>query len=147
MKIVLAHPGVGPFVQQTARALLEEDLLASYWTTFVDQPEACWRRALVRLATAIGVNIERELQRRAVKEVPPTFLRLLPFWEVVGSVLVKMRADTRLVDAIWEMVRLASRHDLGLASELDAPPNRAISLANKKFTYLLAGIRSLDAHC
>ncbi len=54
LKIVLAHPGVGPFVQQTARALLEADLLASYWTMFADQPKARWRRTLVQLASRLG---------------------------------------------------------------------------------------------
>lgn len=102
MKIALAHPGVGPFVQQTARALLEAGLLASYWTTFADQPEARWRRALVQLASAVGLDMERELQRRAVTEVPTTFLRLAPFWEIVRSLLAKMKADPRLVDSIWE---------------------------------------------
>jgi hypothetical protein len=38
------------------------------------------------------------------------------------------------------MTRLAAHHDIGLASELCAPPNRAISLTNKIFVYLLAGI-------
>lgn len=39
-----------------------------------------------------------------------------------------------------EMVRLAAHYDVGLASELNTPPNRAISLTNKIFVYLLAGI-------
>jgi glycosyltransferase involved in cell wall biosynthesis len=39
-----------------------------------------------------------------------------------------------------EMAKLASQHDVGLASELSTPPNRAICLSNKIFTYLLAGI-------
>jgi hypothetical protein len=39
-----------------------------------------------------------------------------------------------------EMVRIAAGHDLGLALELTDPPNRAICLTNKAFTYLLAGI-------
>ena len=39
-----------------------------------------------------------------------------------------------------QMARLAAQHDVGLASELSTPPNRAISLTNKVFTYLLAGI-------
>jgi len=102
LKIVLAHPGVGPFVQQTARALLEADLLASYWTTFADQPKENWRRMLVQLASLAGVNIERELERRAVTEVPATLLRLAPSWEVVRSLLTKIGADRRLVDAVWE---------------------------------------------
>jgi hypothetical protein len=40
----------------------------------------------------------------------------------------------------WEMVRLAAPHDLGLALELSTPPNRAVCLTNKIFTYLLAGV-------
>jgi glycosyltransferase involved in cell wall biosynthesis len=102
MKLVLAHPGVGPFVQQTARALLEADLLESYWTTFADRSEAPWRRALVQLASAAGICIEQDLRRRAVTEVPDTFLRLMPWWEVITSLLRKVRADPRLVDAFWE---------------------------------------------
>jgi glycosyltransferase involved in cell wall biosynthesis len=102
MKITLAHPGVGPFVQQTARALLEEDLLASYWTTFVDQPTAFWRRTLVQAGRMLGLNMERELERRAVTEVPLEFLRAYPCWEVLRSVLTKMRADPRLLDSVWE---------------------------------------------
>jgi glycosyltransferase involved in cell wall biosynthesis len=39
-----------------------------------------------------------------------------------------------------EMARLAAQYDVGLASELSTPPNRAISLTNKIFVYLLAGI-------
>jgi glycosyltransferase involved in cell wall biosynthesis len=39
-----------------------------------------------------------------------------------------------------EMARLAAHYDVGLASELSTPPNRAISLTNKIFVYLLAGI-------
>ena len=76
MKIVLAHPGVGPFVQQAARALLEAGL-ASYSTTFADQPDVSWRRALVRVGTAFGIGINSELERRAVKEVPASHLRCL----------------------------------------------------------------------
>jgi glycosyltransferase involved in cell wall biosynthesis len=39
-----------------------------------------------------------------------------------------------------EMVRLAAQYDVGLASELSTPSNRAISLTNKIFVYLLAAI-------
>src|SRR5262245_29150581 len=101
MKIVLANPSVGPFVQQTARALLEAGCLDSYWTTFVDQPEARWRRALVQFTAMVGANLERELQRRAVDEVPDEFLRAAPFWEIVRSLLTKIDADPRLVDMVW----------------------------------------------
>ena len=102
MKITLAHPGVGPFVQQTARALLEAGLLGSYWTTFADQPDASWRRALVRMATAVGIDMNRELERRAVKEVPASLLHTLPYWELARTLLSRTGVDPRLVDAVWE---------------------------------------------
>ena len=48
------------------------------------------------------------------------------------------------------MVRLASQYDLGLAAEIGETPNRNISLTNKLFTYLLAGVpilaSDIDAH-
>ena len=103
LRIALAHPGVGPFVQQTARALLEAGLLASYWTTFADQPEARWRRMLVRLASVVGANIDQELRRRTIEEVPPDLLRLAPRWELLRVLMTKMKADRRLVDAVWSM--------------------------------------------
>src|SRR5688572_1688892 len=102
MKIILAHPGVGPFVQQTARALLEDGLLASYWTTFADLPDSGWHHSLIKLTALAGVHIEPELARRAIREVPKNLLRTAPFWEVVRSLLTKMRADPRFVDFVWE---------------------------------------------
>jgi glycosyltransferase involved in cell wall biosynthesis len=38
-----------------------------------------------------------------------------------------------------QMARLSAAHDLGLALEQSEPPNRAICLTNKIFTYLLGG--------
>ena len=113
MKIVLAHPDVGPFVQQTARALLEAGWLASYWTTFADQPEARWRKGLIQLTSLFGTNLERELGRRAVEEVPASFLHRAPFWEIIRSLLAKMRVDPRIVDLVWEHEIL--RFDRGVA--------------------------------
>jgi hypothetical protein len=41
------------------------------------------------------------------------------------------------------MVRLAAQHDLGLVAETGSTPNHRIALANKLFTYALAGIPML----
>lgn len=62
--------------------------------------------------------------------------------------LKTLAAEVGVADAISffpsappdEMARLAAQHDVGLASELATPPNHAICLSNKIFTYLLAGI-------
>jgi glycosyltransferase involved in cell wall biosynthesis len=62
--------------------------------------------------------------------------------------LKAVAADAGVADAVHflptappdEMARLAAHHDIGLACELCSPPNHAICLSNKIFTYLLAGI-------
>jgi glycosyltransferase involved in cell wall biosynthesis len=102
MRISLAHPGVGPFVQQTARALFDANMLAGYWTTFSDQPEALWRKLAVRLALMGSFDLETELQRRAVTSVPPELVRRDPFWEIARSLLSRANVDPRFVDLVWE---------------------------------------------
>jgi glycosyltransferase involved in cell wall biosynthesis len=42
-----------------------------------------------------------------------------------------------------ELVRVAAQFDLGLAGEIGDTPNHRIALANKLFTYLLAGVPTL----
>jgi glycosyltransferase involved in cell wall biosynthesis len=111
MRMALAHPGVGPFVQQTARALLEAELLTNYWTTFADRPQAHWRHLAVWLARAHGLNLDLELARRSVTEVPIDLLRLNPFWEIVRILLSKLNCDRRILDAVFEYETVAfDRH-------------------------------------
>jgi glycosyltransferase involved in cell wall biosynthesis len=101
VKLALAHPGVGQFVQQTARALLEADMLSAYWTTFADQPDALWRSLLVRLARVGGLNLDGELRRRAITQIPRGLVKVDPAWEVGRSILSKLRPDSRLLHAVW----------------------------------------------
>jgi glycosyltransferase involved in cell wall biosynthesis len=77
-------------------------MLAGYWTTFSDQPEARWRRLLVRIGRAAGDDLDVELRRRAVTEVPQELLTLNPSWEVLRLLISRLKVDPRVVDAIWE---------------------------------------------
>jgi hypothetical protein len=69
MMTMLACPSVRMLVQQAAQALPEAGLLASYWTTFIDRPEARWRQAPVQQAFLLCANIERELAPRTAQEM------------------------------------------------------------------------------
>jgi glycosyltransferase involved in cell wall biosynthesis len=135
MKIAVAHPGVAPFVQQTARAFFEAGLLDGYWTTFADQPEAYWRRIAVWLAHASGINLDVELKRRAVTEIPLDLLRVQPFWEVVRVLLARLKADCRLVDAVWEFGTL--KFDRTVAA-------RALKEANGIYGYEYSSLASFQ---
>lgn len=103
MKIAIAHPGVGPFVQQAARALFEAELLGQYFTMFADQPHAVWRRLAAYAAQAGGLNLDAELRRREVTEIPTNLLKLSPTWEILRVLLSKLKVDERIVDAVWEL--------------------------------------------
>lgn len=117
--VVLAHPGTGPFVQQTARALYEAGLLASYVTTFAYRPESLSGTLLrngLRLRTR---NPEALLQRRRITEVPDQLIATHP----VGEYL-RMAASSGLgpvvADRVWEITELTfarhvARHHLGVA--------------------------------
>jgi Glycosyl transferases group 1 len=113
MRLALAHPGVGQFVQQTARALLEADMLSAYWTTFADQPDALWRGLLVKLARVGGLNLDGELRRRAITQIPRGLVNVDPAWEIGRSILTKLKIDSRLLDAVWQHEIL--RFDAGVA--------------------------------
>ena len=65
------------------------------------------------------------------------------FVESLGCLAESLGMDRRLK---WlpperpdQMVRLAAPYAVGLSVELKQPPNRAICLTNKIFTYILAG--------
>src|SRR5262249_48618660 len=69
----------------------------------------------------------------AVKEVPAGFLRTLPHWEVARSLLARIGADPRLVDAIWEQETL--RFDCGVA-------RRGLDNADGIYAYELSALAS-----
>jgi len=59
---------------------------------------------------------------------------------LAGRIGMKDRLHLHPPASPEQMAVLAAGHDLGLALELNQPPNRALCLTNKIFTYLLAGI-------
>lgn len=93
-------------------------------------------------------NVIKGIARSRMK--PHLYLRGVPVLgyekqlaNLAGSLGVQDRLHFLPLGNSAEMVRLAARFDVGLASELRTPRNRDICLTNKIFTYLLAGIPAL----
>src|SRR5262249_18327136 len=94
----------------------------------------------------IGPGRGLELFIQAMGKMPGRVILSLRGSDFLGysARLTTLAAEAGVADAIRflpsassdEMARLAAQHDIGLASELGTPPNRAISLTNKIFVYL-----------
>lgn len=105
MKAAVAHLIPAPFTQQVARALEEQGALDAFFCTLVDQPEARWQSWPCGLAGLIGIDLRRDLRRRAITAVPPQRVRSYPRREVLRMLQVRLRNDPVLGDRIFHWAR------------------------------------------
>ncbi|MFS6828165.1 hypothetical protein [Cyanobium sp. ATX-6F1] len=105
MKAAVAHLNPAPFTQQVARAFDERGALAAFFCTLVDQPEAPWQRLATGLAGAVGVDLGRDLARRAVTEVPVERVRSHGRRELLRMAQVRLLGDPVLGDRIFHWAR------------------------------------------
>lgn len=121
-RVVLSHPGTGPFIQQTAQALHEAGLLAAYVTTFAYRPSSLSGRLLRAGLRTISANPHRLLVRRRVLGVPDTLVVSYPLPEYLRVLARKARLGDIAVDLVWEQSELwfdrtvARRHVPGSAA-------------------------------
>jgi len=99
MKILFSHPGVGIFVQQAARALYEADCLDSYLTSFYYNPDSIIQRSVSNFNNKIKIN----LNRREIKEVPISYVKGLPYYELLRVLASKTDKSGILTDKLHEL--------------------------------------------
>jgi glycosyltransferase involved in cell wall biosynthesis len=116
--------------------------------------------SLYWFSQTIGANRGLEVAIEAISlsvARPHLYLRgtlAAGYGDVLGSIANQFGVTARIhvlePAAPSEMERLASAYDVGLAGEIGETPNSKIALANKLFSYLLAGIpaiaSSIPAH-
>jgi glycosyltransferase involved in cell wall biosynthesis len=105
-QVVLVHPGTGPHVQQTARALFEAGMLAAYVTTFAYQPETPGGRVLRSLASLMPHASVSELERRRITEVPSQAVVTHPVLELARVLTIRIRLGPVAADRVWELAEL-----------------------------------------
>jgi len=105
-KVLLSHPGCGPFVQHAARALHEAGLLAAYTTTFAYTPGDPLCRFLVKALRPFYRSPERQLARRRVSEIPEELVIAHPMSEMIRMLAAKMPMGRMAADLVWEPMEL-----------------------------------------
>ena len=102
MSVLISHPSVAPFVQQAARALFEAGQLDRFITSLRYDPQSRAQRWLCGLGRAVGADLETQLRRRAVAELPPGKVESHPLGEVIRLLSSRLDATGRLTDRVWE---------------------------------------------
>jgi len=107
MKVVIAHPGVAPFVQHTVRGLYEHEMLAYFQTAYLDHPDYPLANFLKKIGRVISEKYVAELERRSFHEVPYPYIRTYPQWELIRFLGSRLFKNPLISDAIWERGELS----------------------------------------
>lgn len=98
MSVLLAHPGAGPFVEQTVRGLHEAGLLDQFLTAVALEPNAWHTRCLLRLPLGVG----RALSRRVLHDIPAASVKTRAWGEIKRALANRLRQDPRHADRAWD---------------------------------------------
>jgi glycosyltransferase involved in cell wall biosynthesis len=107
MQITLAHPAPTPFVQQVGKALFEAKMLSQFTTTFVARPDAVWLNYLCHTAKLFKFNLEKQLSRRSVTEIPLSLVKDYPWYEVIRILIERVNKDKIVGDLVFHWGRTA----------------------------------------
>ena len=107
MSTLIFHPSVAPFVQQAARALLEAGELDRFITSLRHDPGSRRQRWACRAARAARFDLETQLRRRAVTEIPLDRVESHPWGEIVRLLSSRLDRTGRLTDLVWERTEAA----------------------------------------
>ncbi|MFY8148876.1 MAG: glycosyltransferase family 4 protein [Prochlorococcaceae cyanobacterium] len=105
MRAGVAHLIPAPFTQQVARALEEQSALSAVYCTLVDQPELRWQRLACQFAALAGIDLRRDLRRRAITEVPAERVCSYPHREVFRMGQVRLLGNPVLGDRVFHWGR------------------------------------------
>src|ERR1043166_7665247 len=101
-RVVLSHPGLGPFVQNAARALHQAGLLSAYVTTFHYDRSSLLGRSVRLALTAFMRDANQQLSRRLITEVPRELVKSHPLPEMIRMAAQK-GTNAITTDRVWEI--------------------------------------------
>lgn len=85
--------------------MLENGLLRHFFCTLIDQPDRRWQRWAKTLAKPLGIDLGRDLKRRAVTEVPMSMVRTYPSREVLRMLTSRVTKNELIDDTVFHWAR------------------------------------------
>lgn len=74
--VLMSHPTGNQYVRNALRSMVEQEMLAEFWTTLAWNPESRWN-------TLMPASIRRQMARRSFPEVPRKLVKRVPWVEMV----------------------------------------------------------------
>lgn len=134
--VLIAHPGVNPFVRHSTLGLQRHDLLHHFCVCYLDHPDYSLSRFFKEVATRIWPPFVDELERRAFHDIPMERVRTYPFWELLRTFTNRYLNAPLLTDWIWETQE--HRFDRWVANQVDDE-------IAATYTYEHAGLETIRA--
>ena len=97
----VAHLAPTPFVQQAAKALYDQGMLACFATTFTKRSESMWQKVLCNLAKTVKYDLSRQLSRREVGDIPLSLVRDHPWQELIRLLVSRIDKQKIVTDAVF----------------------------------------------
>lgn len=101
MSVLLVNPMVAPQVQQTARALSDAGQLHRFVTTIRNDEASLVQRVAKAVGRGVGFDLDRQLRRRSVTDVPLGLVESIPWGEWVRLAAAKLDASGVAGDFVW----------------------------------------------
>jgi len=101
-RVVLSHPGLGPFVQNAACGLHQAGLLSAYVTTFHYDRSSLLGRSVRLALRAFMRDADQQLSRRVITEVPRELVKSHPLPEIMRMAAQK-GTNAITTDRVWEI--------------------------------------------
>ena len=118
MRVIVSHPGTGPFVRQTVRAFHEAGQLEAFHTSLAFGAGSLLPR-ITRMAGNGGLaSATKKLNQRVVADVPSGLLKVHPFREICRLTAERL-GGAAVLDAVWEWAETG--FDRTVAKDVAAP--------------------------
>lgn len=102
MRVLVSFPGNFMHARQAARAYYERGALAAFVTGAAFGENSLPLRLCEYLPERLGRRLKKELQRRAVTEIPPTMIVSYPWLETLRAALARYVKNPVCADLAWE---------------------------------------------
>lgn len=107
MSVLISHTSVAPFVQQVALAFDEVRALDRFVTTLRYETHSRRQRLACAAARLVGFDLQRQLARRTVTEIPTERVESLPWGELFRLFISRLDRNGKLTDLVWSLTEPA----------------------------------------
>jgi glycosyltransferase involved in cell wall biosynthesis len=119
VRVIVSHPGTGPFVRQTVRAFHEAGLLEAFHTSLAFGSGSLLSTIVLNAAVSSHLaTIAKRLDQRVIADIPANLVKAHPFREICRLAAGRFGSGV-VLDTVWEWAEIG--FDRCVAKQVSAP--------------------------